>query len=400
VNAKLQNKEFKKMKLFREKHRQGVLHNKQHSRQHTARRRRHTNTNTSNRMMKSMSRQLLLQFIFITVVLNGSRTSTTEGFSSTTCTSTWRNSNSVVNRKTAGRKNSKRQHQRLITKTTTSLNAQIFVDLLNEYQYLTQTFPLPTQSATFGTFAGVGDAIAQQKEISQAEPDCIEGDEECITDEISDDFFSTATANVEETINSDITTDDQSFDPKRTQRFFLKGLGAGLIWSQWYPLVDGWTDISSSYVLIDVLTMDDIGTAHTVAKTISSILMEQFIACPIVYSLWDIPVPALLAGTEPSKIPSLVKDKVPGLLLDNAKVWTIVNVVVYNLPVQWRVFAVSIAEIFWASIVSSVATSGESQTGFVDSQDALLGQIVDDKVEKVVEAATFTSTTLIENRKL
>ncbi|OEU10608.1 hypothetical protein FRACYDRAFT_193660 [Fragilariopsis cylindrus CCMP1102] len=235
--------------------------------------------------------------------------------------------------------------------------AQIFVDLLNEYQYLTQTFPLPTQSATFGTFAGVGDAIAQQKEISQAESDCIEGEEDC--------------------------------------------LGAGLIWSQWYPLVDGWSDITSSYVLIDALAMEDIGTAHTVAKTISSILMEQFIACPIVYSLWDLPVPALLAGTEPSKIPSLVKDKLPGLLLDNAKVWTIANVVVYNLPVQWRVFAVSIAEIFWASIVSSVATSGETSTGFVDSQDALLGQIVDDKVEKVVEAATLTpNTTLIEDKKL
>lgn len=342
-------------------------------------------------MMKSISRQLLLQFIFLAVVLNSSRTSTTEGFSSTSC-------NSVVHRKTAGRKNSKRQ-QRLITTaktSTSSLNAQIFVDLLNEYQYLTQTFPLPTQSATFGTFAGVGDAIAQQKEISQAEePDCIEGEEDCIADEVPDNFFATATGIVDETINSDVTdTDDQSFDPKRTQRFVLKGLGAGLIWSQWYPLVDGWTDISSSYVLIDVLTMDDIGTAHTVAKTISSILMEQFIACPIVYSLWDIPVPALLAGTEPSKIPSLVKDKVPGLLLDNAKVWTLVNVVVYNLPVQWRVFAVSIAEIFWASIVSSVATSGESQTGFVDSQDALLGQIVDDKVEKVVEAATLTSTSV------
>ena len=360
-------------------------------------------------MTKSISRQLLLQCIFIAVVLNGSRTSTTEGFSSTSCTrSTWRNSNSIVNRnKTAGRKNSNRHIQRLITTPTTStsiLMAQIFVDLLNEYQYLTQTFPLPTQSATFGTFAGVGDAIAQQKEISKAESDCIEGEEDCIIDEIPNDLFATATttATVEETINSDITTtDDQSFDPKRTQRFFLKGLGAGLIWSQWYPLVDGWSDITSSYVLIDALAMEDIGTAHTVAKTISSILMEQFIACPIVYSLWDLPVPALLAGTEPSKIPSLVKDKLPGLLLDNAKVWTIANVVVYNLPVQWRVFAVSIAEIFWASIVSSVATSGETSTGFVDSQDALLGQIVDDKVEKVVEAATLTpNTTLIEDKKL
>lgn len=340
-----------------------------------------THTNTS---MKSV--QILL---IVVVLLIAGRTSTTEGFISS--------SNRILNKKLGIGKNLEQKRQ-----PATGLNAQIFVDLLNEYQYLTNTFPLPTQSATFGTFAGVGDALAQQKEISEQSSDDVE--EEHI-DSVMETTASTMT--IEEITNSenddavDSTSLLSSFDGKRTQRFVLKGFGAGLIWSQWYPVVDGWSDISSSYVLVDLLTMDDIGTAHIIAKTVSSILMEQFIACPIVYSLWDIPIPAYLAGTtDPSKLLQLVKDKVPGLLLDNAKVWTLVNIIVYNLPVQWRVFAVSIAEIFWASIVSSVATSGASQVAFIESQDALLGQIVDNKVDKVVEATLSpTATSLVEKKK-
>lgn len=255
--------------------------------------------------------------------------------------------------------------------STTSLSAQIFVDLVNEYNYLTTAFPLQTSSATFGTFAGVGDALAQKVGTTQQES----GDEE---------GESSAEAPLAD------SQDSTPYDPKRTQRFVLKGLGSGLIWSQWYPLVDVWSDITSSYILAD-LAMEDAGSAHTIAKTASSIAMEQFIACPIVYSLWDIPVPALLAGTDPSQIPRLVREKVPGLLVDNAKVWTVANVIVYNLPVQWRVFAVSVFEIFWASIVSSVATSGSSSVAFVEAQDALIDQMAVEKRDKVIEEALSPS---------
>jgi len=249
---------------------------------------------------------------------------------------------------------------------TTSIKAQIFVDLVNEYQYLTATFPLPTQSATFGTFAGVGDALAQK------------------TEQMANEEEDEAGVDVANESNENYSNDFEqtAYDGKRTQRFVLKGLGAGIIWSQWYPLVDGWTDTASAFVLSDWLALEDSGTAHTIAKTALSILMEQFIACPIVYTLWDIPVPALLAGVEPSKIPGMVKDKVPGLLLDNAKVWTVANIVVYNLPVQWRIFAVSVCEIFWASIVSKVATSGMSSVAFVEAQDALLTEMADEHREK------------------
>ena len=251
------------------------------------------------------------------------------------------------------------RHQRVWTRSSSaprsSLSAQIFVDLANEYNYLTTTVPLPTQSATFGTFAGVGDVLAQK---TSGNPPTVPADQPAAAPTSKD------------------------FDGKRTQRFVLKGLGAGLIWSQWYPLVDGWSDVTTSYVLAD-LAIENAGAAHTIAKTASSILMEQFLACPIVYSLWDIPVPALLAGSPPSEIPGMVRRKVPGLLLDNAKVWTVANVVVYNLPVQWRVFAVSVAEIFWASIVSNVATAGSSSTAFIEAQDNMIDMMAEEKLGKV-----------------
>eukprot|EP00978_Attheya_sp_CCMP212_P002491 scaffold5097_cov52-Attheya_sp.AAC.13 len=311
-------------------------------------------------MKKSVSSPLSLLILIASSVLCVSKSNTAAAFSPSRSSSS-SSSSGIVH-------SAKLTRTRIRRPDTTSIKAQIFVDLVNEYQYLTATFPLPTQSATFGTFAGVGDALAQKTEQIKAS-------------EEEDEAFVGVANESNENYSNDI--EETAYDGKRTQRFVLKGLGAGLIWSQWYPLVDGWTDMASAFVLSDYLAIEDAGTAHTIAKTVLSILMEQFIACPIVYTLWDIPVPALLAGVEPSKIPGMVKEKVPGLLLDNAKVWTVANVVVYNLPVQWRIFAVSVCEIFWASIVSSVATEGMSSVAFIEAQDALITtDMADEKREQ------------------
>lgn len=240
------------------------------------------------------------------------------------------------------------------------LQAHIFTDLVNQYQSLSATFPLPTQSATFGTFAGVGDALAQQQEAFQQDHD----DEDENQEQPTGTFYAAEVMDkMKEASSTPPPSSSPSFDPRRTTRFVLKGLGAGLIWSQWYPLVEGWSDITTAWVLSDTLVgVPDVGTAHTIGKTVSSILMEQFLACPVIYSLWDVPVPALLAGTPVSKIPSLIKEKVPDLLIENAKVWTMANVIVYNLPVQWRLLAVAVAEVFWASIVSSSVDTTSSSS--------------------------------------
>ena len=47
--------------------------------------------------------------------------------------------------------------------------------------------------------------------------------------------------------------------------------------------------------------------------------------------------------------------KLNGLLVSNAKVWTLANVVIYNVPVDWRPAISNVVDILWQSIVSDVA---------------------------------------------
>jgi len=52
-------------------------------------------------------------------------------------------------------------------------------------------------------------------------------------------------------------------------------------------------------------------------QLIISILLEQFVWFPIIYSLWDIPFPMLLRGGDVEEIPSQVQSTIGGLLWDN-----------------------------------------------------------------------------------
>jgi hypothetical protein len=103
----------------------------------------------------------------------------------------------------------------------------------------------------------------------------------------------------------------------------------------------------------------DSSNIHTVVKTIASILLEQFIACPLIFGLWDLPILSIMHGSPPSSIPGIVRQKLLKLLIANAKLWTVVNVVIYNIPLKFRVLVLSIADIFWESLVSSIARQQE-----------------------------------------
>lgn len=137
-------------------------------------------------------------------------------------------------------------------------------------------------------------------------------------------------------------------------------LGGGIIWSNWYALNDSWSDT----ITLDMVQQFAIPQNYEwIAKTFTSIALEQFVACPIVYSLWDIPVPALLQGTPPSEIVPQVKAKIPGLLLENAKVWTFVNIIVYNIPIQFRVLFMSACDVFWQSVISETVAAEVEDEG-------------------------------------
>jgi hypothetical protein len=73
---------------------------------------------------------------------------------------------------------------------------------------------------------------------------------------------------------------------------------------------------------------------ETVIYTIVSIALEQFVASPIIYGLWDIPLLSFLHGTPLAKIPAVVRQKLLPLLIANAKLWTVVNVLIVQCPTQ------------------------------------------------------------------
>lgn len=210
------------------------------------------------------------------------------------------------------------------------LQAAFISEIASAYSYGLTNFHLATESMTGGVLCGVGDAMAQINERIGSE------DEEKQAEE----------------------SDAHPIDYGRLARFALKGLGGGMIWSGWYSIVDG-LSLEMTQNFLAMISPDDplaFGeNAERAGRTVSSILLEQFIAAPLVYSLWDIPFPMLMSGAPVESVPGQVKSKIGGLLMENAKVWSFVNIIIYNLPLKYRLPAMCTADVFWQAVVAGVA---------------------------------------------
>jgi Mpv17 / PMP22 family len=166
----------------------------------------------------------------------------------------------------------------------------------------------------------------------------------------------------------------------RTFKFMLKGLGEGLLWSMWYRRAELW----SVHLTAAVTASFPNPVVAKIVNTFISVLLDLTVACPIIYSCCaftmsscvisilfvssrltllisfktgDIPFPALLNGMPIRKIPGQIKSKIGEMLVASFKVWTPVNVVIYNVPLRHRVLLMSVADVFWQSIVSSITTA-------------------------------------------
>jgi hypothetical protein len=212
-------------------------------------------------------------------------------------------------------------------------------DITSTYDFCFQHYYLLTQSLCGGIFALIGDTIAQTNEqllLGQNR------DEE----EIQNDAIS------------------MRYDLKRSIAYFCKGLGGGIYWAFWFDVADIWSNdittnvISSSSSSSWLLFKNnyDYEFIYRILQTIASILMEQFIACPVLYTFWDIPITSLLRGSPMRQIPAQIDEKLGPLLIANAKVWTIVNIITYNIPLELRVLYTSIADIIWQTINASITS--------------------------------------------
>lgn len=269
----------------------------------------------------------------------------------------------------------------------------IMSDLVSTYGYCLKHHYFPTQSMTNAVLTMVGDGFAQSKENSD---------------------------NMQEQQQQSSTTAviQYSYDPKRGMIYFFKGLGSGILWAWWFEqadvlsreltlstlshihgLFDTTTTLLSSSssrfqqqeILDFTTTMTTTPTVVTAAAAIATttitllaqqtetiiqttinILMEQFLVCPILFTLWDIPVTALMQGdTKASQIPDQIESKLGPLLIANAKVYTFANIITYNIPLQYRLLSASafsiISETINSGITSSTQVPQTSQTQIVNN---------------------------------
>lgn len=169
-----------------------------------------------------------------------------------------------------------------------------------------------------------------------------------------------------------------------------KGCVGGIIWSFWYDELDIFLDETNSFsffnifgIVTDQWTKSYLG----IVKTTLSILIEQFLWCPIVFGTFEIPVSTILNGGGLSSVKKEVDSKLGDLLISNAKIWTFANILIYGpVPVAWRPVISNCVDIIWQSIVSSVS----ADCGKVE--DDICTVVGDDTFENIVTMSNDFAT--------
>jgi hypothetical protein len=62
--------------------------------------------------------------------------------------------------------------------------------------------------------------------------------------------------------------------------------------------------------------------------------------------------------------PAEINNKLSDLLINNAKVWTPANLLIYNAPLEFRAVLANLGDIFWQSIVADMHPTTTTPTTF------------------------------------
>ena len=132
--------------------------------------------------------------------------------------------------------------------------------------------------------------------------------------------------------------------------------------------------------------------AERITRTFISILLEQFLVSPLFFTFWDIPIPALLSGSPIRQIPDQVQTKLGRMMIENAKYWTPVNLITYNIPVEFRVLFANCADVLWQSISAQI-TSQEIEVPLNDSIAGSAKIVGSNVTSEVVRTSVVEDTT-------
>eukprot|EP00560_Eucampia_antarctica_P003502 CAMPEP_0197837240 /NCGR_PEP_ID=MMETSP1437-20131217/31559_1 /TAXON_ID=49252 ORGANISM="Eucampia antarctica, Strain CCMP1452" /NCGR_SAMPLE_ID=MMETSP1437 /ASSEMBLY_ACC=CAM_ASM_001096 /LENGTH=261 /DNA_ID=CAMNT_0043444121 /DNA_START=253 /DNA_END=1038 /DNA_ORIENTATION=+ len=211
-------------------------------------------------------------------------------------------------------------------RSSSDLQMSVLGGACRAYNLALRTYPLLTNSLTSSLLCGCGDILAQVKGYRSRQD----------TGRIS------------------WRKSFKSVDKMRLLRFAAKGLIGGLIWAMWYDASELILQhFERGYLFATFANLSTAG--RTVLRTSILLLLEQFLCCPIIFGLWDLPIATVLNGAPLRRIPFEIRTKLGDMLVENAKLWTVANVIVYNVPVHFRTGLSSVFDIWWESIVSEFA---------------------------------------------
>ena len=118
----------------------------------------------------------------------------------------------------------------------------------------------------------------------------------------------------------------------------VSGVGGGLLWSWWYEFLD--------------TRLHEVGIEPGATATAISIVVEQFVWAPIFFGLYFLPLTSFMRWRSPENIVSEVTAEIGPTLWANAKVWTLLNVVIYNAPLHIRVLVSNSGDLLWSAYLS------------------------------------------------
>ena len=190
------------------------------------------------------------------------------------------------------------------------------------YQFCLTHYQLPTESLTAAACAGLGDVAAQWRSLSSSEQQ---------------------------------QQQRGAWDWKRVAIFLAKGGVSGVIWSHWYtwldPVSHDWA-MQWSGTLGGTVGVPFWGDHPTVMAAVVSTFLEQIIFCPILFAVWDLPFPMLCRGDPATNIPTNVRTMLLPVCVENSKVWTVANLIIYSTPLQYRVVLTSCADAVWQMLLA------------------------------------------------
>lgn len=142
-----------------------------------------------------------------------------------------------------------------------------------------------------------------------------------------------------------------------------------MLWSFWYRFAEHWSQILSAGILqwTGFMSTTSPYTTKTLCMIIS-VVLDVLVACPVIYGTWDIPFLAIVVSGKPVRqIPSEIREKIGPMFRASMLLWMPVNMVIYSVPIQYRVFLSSAADVVWQSAVSSIVVGSKQEDVSVES---------------------------------